>query len=212
MNKLKEVVKEYDRWNNISIYINRIETYIDIDFSLSVENAKSLLESIGKQICIDNKMELGSSPSVNAVLRKAFISIGYKKDDLVNQISSALSTIGQQVGNLRNDIGLTSHGKSLEEIEGRNNQVEILTKEFLIDTVELVSVFLIRNVESKLEKSFSESLGDTVEYLEAEQFNEYLDDSFGVFEMGVYSYPASEILFNVDKQAYLNEYKVYNDE
>ena len=41
--------------------------------------------------------------------------------------------------------------------------------------------------------------------------NEFWDDSFGEFKMGDYSYPASEILFNVDKQAYVNEYKVYTE-
>jgi hypothetical protein len=47
------------------------------------------------------------------------------------------------------EIGLTSHGKPLEEIKQRNNNVDLLTREFLIDTVELVSVFLIRNFETK---------------------------------------------------------------
>jgi hypothetical protein len=47
--------------------------------------------------------------------------------------------------------------------------------------------------------------------LEAEDFNESWDDSFGEFVMGDYSYPASEILFNVDKQAYVNEYKSFTE-
>jgi hypothetical protein len=45
----------------------------------------------------------------------------------------------------------------------------------------------------------------------AEDFNESWDDSFGEFVMGDYSYPASEILFNVDKQAYVNEYKSFTE-
>ena len=48
-----------------------------------------------------------------------------------------------------------------------------------------------------------------MDYWEAEEFNESWDDSFGEFSMGDYSYPASEILFNVDKQAYVNEYKAF---
>lgn len=209
MNKLKEVIKEYGRWSELSTYVERIETHIEIDFSHSLENAKALLESVGKQICIDNKVELGSTPSVNAVLKKAFTSMGYGNNNLVNQVSSALATIGQQVGNLRNDIGLTSHGKSLEEIKQRNNKVDILTREFLIDTVELVSVFLIRNFEAKTERASTKLLEDTLNYWEAEEFNESWDDSFGEFAMGDYSYPASEVLFNVDKQAYVNEYKAF---
>ena len=31
------------------------------------------------------------------------------------------------------------------------------------------------------------------------------------FAMGDYSYPASEILFNVDKQAYVTEYKTFTE-
>ena len=209
MNKLKEVIKEYGRWSELSTYVERIETHIEIDFSHSFENAKALLESVGKQICIDNNVDLGATPSVNAVLKKAFTSMGYANSNLVNQVSSALATIGQQVGNLRNDIGLTSHGKSLEEIKQRNNKVDILTREFLIDTVELVSVFLIRNFETKTERASTELLEDTLDYWEAEGFNESWDDSFGEFAMGDYSYPASEVLFNVDKQAYVNEYKAF---
>jgi len=209
MNKLKEVIKEYGRWSALSTYVDRIETYIEIDFSHSLENAKALLESVGKQICIDNGVDLGTNPNVNAALKKAFTSMGYANSNLVNQVSSALATIGQQVGELRNDIGLTSHGKSLEEIKERNNKVDILTREFLIDTVELVSVFLIRNFETKTQRASAELLEDTLDYWEAEEFNESWDDSFGEFTMGDYSYPASEILFNVDKQAYVNEYKAF---
>ena len=63
--------------------------------------------------------------------------MGYANGTLVNQVSSALATIAQQVGELRNDIGLTSHGKSLEEIfKQRKSKVDVLTREFLIDTVE----------------------------------------------------------------------------
>ncbi len=209
MNKLKEVIQEYGRWSVLSTYIERIETHIKVDFSFSLENAKALLESVGKQICIDNGVDLGATPSVNAVLKKAFTSMGFANSNLVNQVSSALATIGQQVGELRNDIGLTSHGKSLEEIKERNNKVDILTREFLIDTVELVSVFLIRNFETKNKRASAKLLEDTLNYWEAEEFNESWDDSFGEFTMGEYSYLASEILFNVDKQVYVNEYKAF---
>ena len=209
MDKLKTVIKEYGRWSELETYIDRIETHIEIDFSHSLENAKALLETVGKEICTCNAVELGATPSINSVLKKAFSSMGYANSNLVNQVSSALATIGQQVGELRNEIGLTSHGKSLEEIKQRNSKVDLLTREFLIDTVELVSVFLIRNFETKHQRTAYETLTDSLDYLEAEDFNESWDDSFGEFVMGDYSYPASEILFNVDKQAYVNEYQAF---
>ena len=211
MNKLKTVIEEYRNWAGLSTYIDRIETHIKIDFSHSLENAKALLESVGKEICDKNGVELGVKPSVNSVLKKCFSSMGYANGTLVNQVSSALATIAQQVGELRNDIGLTSHGKSLDEIKQRNCKVDVLNREFLIDTVETVCVFIIRNYESKKEKKATEQLEDTLDYWEADDFNEFWDDSFGEFKMGDYSYPASEILFNVDKQAYVNEYKAYTE-
>jgi hypothetical protein len=48
-----------------------------------------------------------------------------------------------------------------------------------------------------------------LDYYEAEEFNEFWDNSFGEFKMGDYSYPASEILFYVDNQAYKNEYNAF---
>jgi hypothetical protein len=210
MNKLKSTIEQYGRWAELSIYIGRIETHIESDFSHSLENAKALLETIGKEICTIKQIQLGVKPSINNVMKSAFSALGYSNSSLVNQISSALATIGQQVGELRNEIGISSHGKSLEEIKERNNLVDVLTREFLIDTVEIVSCFLIRNFENENPRKPNETLEETLDYWEAEEFNEFWDDSFGDFEMGNYAYSASEILFNVDKQAYINEYNAFS--
>lgn len=210
MEKLKKTIEQYGRWTELSIYIGRIETHIDSDFSHSLENAKALLETIGKEICQLKGTQLSETSSINGVLKNAFSSLGYTNSNLVNQIASALATIGQQVGELRNEIGISSHGKSLDEIRERNNRVDILTREFLIDSVEIVSCFLIRNFENESPRKPQEPLEVTLDYWEAEEFNEFWDDSFGEFEMGTYAYSASEILYNVDKQAYINEYSAFS--
>lgn len=204
MNKLKTVIVEFPDWYELKIFIERIESHIEVDFSHSLENAKALLEAIGKEVCTKNGIELSDTSTINGVLKQCFSSMGYSNASMVQQISRSLATIGQQVGNLRNEIGLTSHGKSLEKIKQRNSKVDLLTREFLIDTVETVCVFIIRNFEGKKEKKATELLEQTLDYWKAEEFNEFWDDSFGEFKMGDYSYPASEILFNVDKQAYVN--------
>jgi len=211
MNKLKKTIEQYGRWAELSVYIGRIETHIESDFSHSLENAKALLEAIGKEICQSKGVQLNETSSINGVLKNAFSSLGYTNSNLVNQIASALATIGQQVGELRNEIGISSHGKSLEEIRERNNRVDILTREFLIDTIEIVSCFLIRNFENENPRKPKETLEDTLDYGEAEEFNEFWDESFGEFAMGNYAYLASEILFYVDKQAYINEYKAFSE-
>ncbi len=211
MIKLKQVITEYNHWDGLTQYIDRIESYYEIDFSQALGNCKTILESVGKEICDKNGKALGKAPSVNAVLKNAFSSMGYSNTDLVNQISSSLATIAQQIGNLRNEIDPNAHGKTMKELQLRNDKVDILTREFLINTVESVSVLLIRTFETQNQRTPSELLVDTLDYGEAEEFNDSWDDSFGEFAMGEYSYPASEILFNVDKQAYVTEYNTFTE-
>jgi hypothetical protein len=213
MEKVRALIEQHAKWTALEIYIERIEAYFTTDFSLSLENAKSLLEAIGREICDDRGIELPNAPSTKVILKKAFIAIGYSGDDLVNQISTSLANIGQQLGNLRNEIGLTAHGKSLEEIKERNNKVDEFTKEFLIDTTEIVASFLIRGFESMTTEVAHDVIdSDESGYQKNTDFNEFWDESFGDFEMGAYSYPASEILYNVDIQAYVTAHKAFKAE
>lgn len=213
MDKLRDTVAQYSRWQELSIYIDRMEGHLDTDFSISIENAKALLESIGKEICCVKGIPLGSAPSINAVLKNAFFALGYSNEDLVNQVSRSLANIGQEIGNLRNEVSPTSHGKSLDELRERNNKVDLLTREFLIDSTLVIAVFLIRAFEERQNISLAANQitidEDPLNYDDAEDFNIFWDDSFGDFEMGTYSYTASEILYNVDIQAYKTEYKAF---
>ena len=206
MDKLKDKISQYGRWAPINEYIVRIETYLENDFSISLENAKALLESIGKEICKSKGRALAPDSSVNGVLKNAFNVLGYTKSNMVVQISSALATIGQQIGELRNDIGTSSHGKTLEELQNRNEAINELTKVFLINSVELIACFLISLYEGEhIEINSSKEIG----YDECEDFNEYWDELYGEFSMGGYSYTASEILYNNDPNAYKSEYRSF---
>jgi hypothetical protein len=214
MEKLRTTLSQYGRWQPYGIYVDRMEAHLESDFSVSVENAKALLEGIGKEICEakGKAAELGNAPSINAVLKKAYVALGYTSDELVTQISSSLATIGQHVGNLRNEVSPTSHGKSLAELNDRNSKVDLLTREFLIDSTLVVAVFLIRSFEgyqAVVIETPAEESSPTMDYDDNEAFNNYWDETFGEFQMGQYSYPASEILFNVDAQAYAAEHKAY---
>jgi len=209
MKKLKKVIEQYGRRAVLSIYVERIEIYIESDFSLCVENSKALLESIAKQICKEKGVVLIGNESINKLVKISFEAIGFEKRDPINTIAASLSAIAQQIGNLRTSIGSTSHGKSLDELERRNQNMDFLTNEFLISSIEIVSCFLIRNFENENPRKPAESIDETLDYYEAEEFNEFWDNLFGEFEMGNYSYPASEILFYVDNQAYKNEYNAF---
>lgn len=81
MEKLKAVIEQYGRWSELAIYTERIEAHIHSDFSSSLENAKALLETISKEICKAKGIELRSVSSINGVLKKAFIAIGYSSNN-----------------------------------------------------------------------------------------------------------------------------------
>ena len=86
------------------------------------------------------------------------------------------------------------------------------TRDFLIDSTLVVAVFLIRAFEERKVDVVPPAVGAGAtdvppEYDDQEDFNNFWDESFGEFTMGEYSYPASEILFTVDLQAYQAEYK-----
>lgn len=210
MNKLKKVIEQYGRWAVYSMYVDRIEAHVDSDFSICIENSKSLIEGISKQICKEKGIAIASDEPFNRLVKTAFSAIGYLPGEHLNVISGSLSAIAQQLGNLRTALGSTSHGKTIEELSLRNDTLNLLSKEFLIDTVEILTCFLIRNFENENPRKKVEPLEETLDYWEAEEFNEFWDESFGEFEMGNYAYSASEILFNVDKQAYINEYNAFS--
>ncbi len=211
MERLKKVIEQYGRWSELAIYTDRIEAHTSTDFSQAIENAKALLETIGKEICNSKGFELEATASINSILKKAFTAIGYTSSSLVAQISSALATIGQNIGELRNDIGTTSHGKSLEELKERNNKVDELTRKFLIDTTVIVSSFLIKAFENENPRNKTETVETELLYTDNEPFNEFWDDLYGEFEMGDYSFPGSEILFNVDYNAYVTEHQAFTE-
>lgn len=213
MEKLRATITQYQRWEALTLYIDRMEGHLESDFSLAVENAKALLESIGKEICSSKGVELNSAPSINAVLKKAFGCLGYNSEALVNRISGSLASIGQELGNLRNEISPTSHGKSLDELKARNAKVDLLTREFLIDSTLVVAVFLIRAFEERKDSAVlpqdEATLAALLNYNELDNFNNQWDELYGDFEMGDYAYTASEVLFNVDYTAYAAEYRAF---
>lgn len=213
MQRLRNTFDKYPRWKSLELYIERIEALIQSDFSTAIENAKALLESIGKEICQARAVEIEQDASINKILKKSFYSLGYAGDSFVVQISASLATIGQQIGNIRNGISPTSHGRSLTDLDKRNDDIDGFTARFLIDSTVIVAVFLICSHEecqaSTQIQLQSEETSTELTYEDFDTFNEHWDETFGEFAMGSYSYTASEILYNVDREAYEFEKRAF---
>lgn len=217
MQKIRDTLAQYSRWDVVSVYVDRMEAHLEADFSTALENAKALLESIGKEICSAKAVVLEPTSPIQGVLKKSFGALGYPGDDMVRQVSTALATIGQNVGELRNQISPTSHGKPLDELRDRNNKVDLLTREFLIDSTLVVAVFLIRAFEERQVLAMPLSaatlvVDDEPSYDDNEDFNNCWDGLFSGISMGAYSFTPSEVLFGMDPQAYAAECKSFRED
>ena len=209
MDRLKVLIQQYSRWRPLEDFIRRVEGFKDTDFSICVENSKSLLESIGKEICNAKGIELQSTSTINGVIKQTFKALGYSNSENNNKISSALATIAQCLGELRNEIGSISHGKTLQELVDNKDSVDDMTKDFMLGSIELIACLLINLSERECICPEKEQI---LRYDDAEDFNQYWDDLYGEFEMGDYSYTASDVLFTMDYEAYKTELDTYYSE
>jgi len=209
MEKLRKLIEQHSRWQPLEEYIQRIEAYVHSDFSISIENSKSLLESIAKEICSNRGQTFEAEDSPAKLLKLAFGAIGIQATTISPQIAVALSTIGQFVGELRNEVGAISHGRTMEELQAKKELLDEITRKFLIASTEIISCFLIQFYEWKFPLTEVVSTEDNLVYADCEDFNDYLDETYGEFAIGALSYSASEVLFHVDHQAYMSEYKEF---
>ena len=77
MERLNLVIDQYGRWADLRAYTERIEASVHSDFSQALENAKSLLETICKEICAIKEIEIETTASFNKVINKAYSAMGY---------------------------------------------------------------------------------------------------------------------------------------
>lgn len=211
MQKLRELIDAHARWCEFSIFVDRIESSRDQDFSLAFENAKALLESVCKEICKSCGKELSTQSSMNGIVKTSFSALGFSTDEISTRISGSLASIGQVIGELRNDIGVTGHGRTVEELRQRNSKIDELTKDFLFDSIKTIIIFLIRSFEYKQINNIDTTVKEQ-DNERNEKFDDTWDEKYGEFVMGDYSYTASEILFAVDSKAYQYERKNFEAE
>lgn len=207
MERLKTILKKHGNWEPYNEYIVRIEGYATTDFTLCIENSKALLEGISKEVCAKKGIDLEKNSKMSGLLKTAFRALGYPSSSTILQIGTAIANVGQQMGNFRNEIGTTAHGKTVEELQKRQNSIHELTGNFLIEATSIVCCFLIEAFET--DKPIK-PVEEEIEYEENETFNDFWDEQYGEFAMGDYSFFASEILFSNDPKAYKDELYSFN--
>ncbi|MBC2702933.1 abortive infection family protein [Desulfobacula sp.] len=203
MEKLRDTISTYDAWEGLSTYINRIETFLESDFISSVENGKALIESICKTILSKTSEPYGETDSINKLVSRTLKHLGIFAENQISKFGSGMVTAMQNLGELRNNHGETSHGKSIDEL--KNNKLEKLSAAFLVNSIEVMAVFLIEYYEIE----FPNKKNKKEEKIDYSEFNEFLDDEYGDVDVIGIPYPTSEVLLSVDTTAYGVKYQEY---
>lgn len=204
MERLLSVLQSYGRWQKLDIYPKRIETFIETDFTLAIENSKSLIESICKTILDEQNEAVSSNEKLHKLVQKTLHLLGVFGKKQISKFGSGFITSVQQLGEFRNRIGDTSHGRTIQEID--QNRLESLSTEFLINAVETMSCFLIEYYENQF---LNKNIGERLKYTDLQDFNDYLDEKLGYVFVGDNAFLHSEVLFNMDEVAYNAEYQNY---
>lgn len=202
MERLKLIFEKHSRWQLYGEYVERILLSKEDDFSICVENAKSLIEGIAKEICRLKKQPLTNDQSMGRLLSLSFGCLGFHPNNTIRQIGQSVSNIGQQMGNYRNEIGSISHGRTSEELKDRKSHIESYTSDFLLSSVESLCCFLIEAFETENPLTHIEA---EINYVDETDFNNYWDDLFDEYKMNDYSFTASDVLYNCDPKAYKEE-------
>lgn len=193
MDGFKLLIIKYPIWSSLDVYLSNIEKNINNDFSVVIENLKSLLESIAKQICKENDVEINQTISLNKLIKKAVDCLNFDKNKEYEHISSALATIAEKLGNLRNQRGVQAHGKELAKLVDRNQGIAEFEKDFLVNTTLETAKYLIQ--------LYQQFLGQ-ISYEDNFDYNSYLDELYGEINILGKQYKASQILYTFDQDVY----------
>jgi hypothetical protein len=181
---------------------------MEIDFS------RAIIETMCQTILNDRgitieKTWFNNTPQLfdNTLVSLPVEQISDKKTELaLNTIIQGLKSLVSGICQLRNKVGMGSHGK-----DAYTPSINPLLAELTVRVTDCLVYFLY-----KLHKSYPPDLSKKRLFLHQQpDFNQYLDDSGPVIEILGMTYTASQVLFSTDETAYreaLIEFRAQNPE
>lgn len=171
MDKLRVSIQGKDRWSGLEPYIILVEQNRESDPNVSLDGAKSIIESVSKTILKDKNIEYEKSSDFHKLIKKAFESLPVFSKISTEELNSAKNIIGsfenisKAIGEFRNTHGFFSHGRDIQSEKFDRYLVELV-----ISSSELLASFLIT--------CHSEDLKDRsrIYYEENDEFNRYIDE------------------------------------
>lgn len=200
MESLKEICNQYSKWKPLEDYVLRIETYKEDNGVIVLENCKSLVESICKTILHDLGESIPRGETIQNLVSKACNKMACLPN--TGELARSFITVARRLGEFRNSFSEVGHGHPVYELEENRNKITQATIRFMMNSVEQLSLFLI----SVYQTEYPQHVQRQARYEDNPDFNELFDDQFEPIQIGEYGpYSPSEVLFNIDSDAYRTE-------
>ena len=187
----------------IERHISALEDAVESNPSLAFDLARSLVESICKTILVDR----GDTPEglgFRDLLRRTYSVCQLVPDShtaklkvitSIQNIIEGFETVIQAFTDLRHSEGMASHGKATFAVQLENAQARLAAQS--ADTIVRYLYIAHKNYQTPAQVR-------QLRYDDNSEFNDYIDENNDPVQIFELTYQPSEVLFNVDQDAYRN--------
>jgi len=197
---------------HIQRQVSALEDAIWKQPALAFDLAKALVESVCKIILDEREVEYSKADDLPKLYRSVSTilpllppnaSAESKARESLKKAMGGLSTSLIGICELRNSLGFTSHGSSVIHADMESTQALLAAQ-----SADAIIGFLYSNHirERKINSARPAQYGDHGE------FDEYIDSSFPTVNIFDLEYQPSEVLFYVDRDAYMERMQGFSSE
>lgn len=198
---------------HIEEQVKALERAVTENTGLAFDLAKTLVESACKTIITERGQTFDKDDEVGKVFKSATQSLPFLPSAMASN-TSARKSLGQTLGGLntalqgvcelRNAYGFASHGS-----DGPRQTMEEVHAILAAQTADAIVGFLYRVHCADLARPMTPRL----EFDDNPEFNEWIDEGNDLVRiLDLPPYRPSEVLFNVDQQAYRDQLSQYGEE
>ncbi len=204
MERLKNTIAGKEQWTGLNDFIQSIEQNRRSNPNVSLDAAKSLLESICKTVLTNKGIEFRGDSKLGYLVKQTFTclpvfqSLEAKDIEATKGIVSSLETIGAKIGEFRNEHGFFSHG---QDIHG--GQFDSYLTDLVIASADVLSSFLISAYlqdDSDKKRLFYEDFAF---------FNNWYDNNHLWAEVENLEFSPSKVLFENDIEAFKEAFNAF---
>jgi hypothetical protein len=198
---------------HIEQQIKALEDAVAKNPGLAFDLAKALIETVCKTILRDRGQAVSDEDELPKLFGTTLEQLRVLPDAhtadketgrSIRKAAGGLHTVVQGICELRNRQGFASHGKLAETLPLESVQAELIAR-----SADAVVSFLY-----KVHRSYAmpATRPKQVQYADNEDFNTFLDESHGPVSILGLTYRPSEVLYNIDYEAYVEALNSHRSE